>query len=798
MKKIYLILAGIITVSCLMAQVAVREENFTPTGVSNDGMVVGYYGQASSYFLWNTESDDMKEIGGISAGNGFGGMMQFSADGKYLSGSMLYDMPVSTEWTKTSLKDCIFTFTDMTAVPKMDEMLFAVGKDPEDDTKGILISTSNGGINWKQTSVVTALESVCFLTDNVGLIGGKNGSMFVTTSRGNGWSAFDPRPEGSEDQVITYHAIDFTHEEPYYGVVAAELADGGYAVYQSPDGAETWTEATGMTGIPLCATHVEGEFYNSTFYIGTKNGRIMKSTDNGLTWSLLYDTAKPLSPLSPIRRIGFSPDGQKGIAASDYCVYMTTDGGATWDYNSISEEVPVTISWNDVRWFDNNHVVVVGSKGQAYHSEDGGATWAKINAETDNTIALMTVAKTNSSICILGADGNSYRRSLIDKMESMGYMGRYNIETDEWTPLGDLGFYDQAYASGGYAISGDGKTVVGLSRYSQPDLTRIGASAHASAWNEDAGFIDLGSLYDNTGRSTRANAVSYDGSVIVGWQDQNGPWHSAVWRKNEEGGYGPNEYILIDPDGDDWEGNYPRQCSAVSLDGKWIGGYGSSINSGPLFKGAEDDDSQIANQPWIWSEEDGFKRLGMPAEFVGNTVAVANVTGINNDGTTVVGFITVGNTMYAFIWTEDGGIKTLNDYMANVLNYNMDNYQLCSILSMSPNGRYITGWGINNQTMSIMSFQIDLLMSSGIKNPGAIKNTATVYPNPVSDVLHIDMSVEGNTSIRLFNTQGQLVLTQKGYFMQNSINVENIPAGIYILDVTCEDMHKTYKIKVNH
>lgn len=34
--------------------------------------------------------------------------------------------------------------------------------------------------------------------------------------------------------------------------------------------------------------------------------------------------------------------------------------------------------------------------------------------------------------------------------------------------------------------------------------------------------MDLGSLLTDQA-STRANAVSYDGSVVVGWQDFNGP-----------------------------------------------------------------------------------------------------------------------------------------------------------------------------------------------------------------------------------------------------------------------------------
>ena len=66
MKKFNVTLAGLFAVNCLFAQVTILEENFTPTGVSNDGFVVGYYDQSSPYSLWNPESGEMTEIGGVS------------------------------------------------------------------------------------------------------------------------------------------------------------------------------------------------------------------------------------------------------------------------------------------------------------------------------------------------------------------------------------------------------------------------------------------------------------------------------------------------------------------------------------------------------------------------------------------------------------------------------------------------------------------------------------------------------------------------------------------------------------
>lgn len=127
-------------------------------------------------------------------------------------------------------------------------------------------------------------------------------------------------------------------------------------------------------------------------------------------------------------------------------------------------------------------------------------------------------------------------------------MSRYNVQSQQWVPLGNLGFIIENASSGGYAISGDGNTVVGNS-WADTNVSGGVSYTHAVAWSEAEGLMDLGSLFAPQGRSSRANAANYDGSVVVGWQDYNGPWKSAVWRKNPSGGYYPNEYLLIDPNG---------------------------------------------------------------------------------------------------------------------------------------------------------------------------------------------------------------------------------------------------------
>lgn len=62
------------------------------------------------------------------------------------------------------------------------------------------------------------------------------------------------------------------------------------------------------------------------------------------------------------------------------------------------------------------------------------------------------------------------------------------------------------------------------------------------------------------------------------------------------------------------------------------------------------------------------------------------------------------------------------------------------------------------------------------------KNNLKIYPNPTSDILNIqtDLAIE---SISVYNQLGQLVKNQK----QQSIDLTNVPNGLYILQIKLED-----------
>ena len=350
-------------------------------------------------------------------------------------------------------------------------------------------------------------------------------------------------------------------------------------------------------------------------------------------------------------------------------------------------------------------------------------------------------------------------------------MSRYNRATNQWTPVGSLGFTVDGNVSGGFAISGDGLTVAGNS---WADTAGGLAFAHAVAYNASEGLLDLGTI--NAGKSTRANAVSFDGSVVVGWQDFNGPWKSAVWRKNPAGGYYPNQYILIDTAGSATdEYNQIGECSAVSADGKWIGGYGDYANS---------------NQPWIWSKDSGVINLGALPN-TGN----GYVSSMTADGSIVVGWFDgqlFGDPQIPFIWTRTGGLRELNEYIHNVLGDSTDTHQAYTADCISPNGKYIAGYGVDNNASIYFVYRVSLTLATGLQNTTA--DNIKVYPNPTSNFITINNATKAELTIS--SMDGKLVY--KNEISGNyTFDFSGYATGIYSLTLKSGNSVFTQKIIKN-
>jgi probable HAF family extracellular repeat protein len=79
--------------------------------------------------------------------------------------------------------------------------------------------------------------------------------------------------------------------------------------------------------------------------------------------------------------------------------------------------------------------------------------------------------------------------------------------------------------------------------------------------------------------------------------------------------------------------------------------------------------------------------------------------GVSADGSVVVGWASkAAGRWRAFRWTASGGMEDLNVTYASLLT---DGSKLAGAFAISPDGRYIAGWGYNAATGRIEAFLLD-------------------------------------------------------------------------------------------
>jgi len=168
--------------------------------------------------------------------------------------------------------------------------------------------------------------------------------------------------------------------------------------------------------------------------------------------------------------------------------------------------------------------------------------------------------------------------------------------------------------------SDDGKTLVGLAW----DTCAV---ARAFRWEEGTGMVNLGSTV--TGRSSRANSVSGDGKVVVGWQELiSGYWQAAKWVNGTQTLY----------TGD-----------AGPLGQAWATNSSGSIIVGQVCRPGDLRDQSA----WVWTARDGMACLPVPIlrpAIEGSFLGIAQAT--SEDGRVIGGGHSFGLESESIIWID--------------------------------------------------------------------------------------------------------------------------------------------------
>ena len=300
----------------------------------------------------------------------------------------------------------------------------------------------------------------------------------------------------------------------------------------------------------------------------------------------------------------------------------------------------------DVSDMSDDGAIVVGNL-----FSGGGYIWTEADG--------LTPIGGGSGSPYISADGSTVVGEDTDadgKGEAAIWMGGTN-----WQLLGGVpgGESCDAFFSSAWGTNGDGSQIVGLAWVPN-------CRAHAFIYDAVNGMVDLGTTVD--GRSTRANGIADDGSVIVGWQDAvDGFRQGASWTN------GVQTLYTMTLNGQELG---VGEAQAANADGSVIVG-----SNNPLLGG------------WRWTAAGGVEDTGTLSGFNYS----GHNTDVSDDGNTIVGFSGFAFDRQAHIWTADGGLEQLDAYLiAHGVNV-PDGWSSQVATAISGDGRTIAGFGFDAQ-----------------------------------------------------------------------------------------------------
>lgn len=388
----------------------------------------------------------------------------------------------------------------------------------------------------------------------------------------------------------------------------------------------------------------------------------------------------------------------------------------------------------------SNTGVAAGNVMNVYH-----VMWNEGNGLV--TIGELSGNEQISGTTSISQDGKYISGTMVNPNSGKTEMARYNTITNDWTYLGVLS--PDADGSSAWGMTSDGSAVVGLGFVS-------GWEAHAVKWTQETGLVDMGST--TSGSSSRANAISDDGKVIVGWQDDDfGDRFAVYWKDNVQ------KFIK------NGENYITGESQAVTPDGNTIVG------------SAEGEEAAF-----VWNVVDGYTNIKHP-----DPMYIGGASGVSDDGKTVIGFFrpwgapaTAGE---GFIWTKETGAINLNDYVAS-LGYDELGITFALPMGISPNGKYISGLGATEDGMKGFVIKLPANLATGV-TPN--KSKIAMYPNPVKDVVTIT-NADQITHVEIYNVAGQKVKSAK-MLKNNQLNLSGLSKGVYFLKI--ENAGKTETMK---
>jgi len=228
---------------------------------------------------------------------------------------------------------------------------------------GKLLRTVNGGNNWivQYSDTTLQLWGLWFVNSNTGFVAGSNGRIMKTTNRGDNWIIQTTPTSTALDGIY------FVNETTGY-------VGGANIFLKTTDAGQSWVNKVGSFISPFeTAQSVYFSDANTGIY-STNAARIVRTTDGGDTWNLVYSTTSG----GAVWGIAF-PNPTTGYGCTNVgTVLKTVNGGVNW----IEQSTPLTENLYEISFPSVNTGYIASWSGKILKTTNGGSTY--INSTNSN------------------------------------------------------------------------------------------------------------------------------------------------------------------------------------------------------------------------------------------------------------------------------------------------------------------------------------------------------------------------------------------------------------------------------
>ncbi len=589
---------------------------------------------------------------------------------------------------------------------------------------GKLYKSENGGANWTSSSAgigTEDLNGINFLDEQKGIVVGDNGKMYMTNDGGITWTA--------QTSGVTRNLLD----AKYYsdGLIVV----GEYGVILSKEGTGDWQSVVTRTDSDIRG--ISGVSFNNTHVCG--GGGFIRNNTNGRSNFFNFEINPMLANLVDI----FYYDANMGFAVSSLnnAIIKTTNGGTKWDLTA-----GATVSFNWVQKSPNNGgignnlcmhptdrntaYVVYGNK--VYVSRDRGEVW--------NQIATISIGTRAHSFYVTPLDTNVWLAAIESSPDKVVRSTDYGAT---WNTILSYNF-----SSYGQPLEMD-QNIPGTFYYA-PDGTTTGFFKST----------DNGATFTSVSNN---NPFTSPCDIIVMWDSSDvmyvGDNEADIFKTSNNG----VNWTLVKPTS---SSEVPSMCNSV-FDPTIC--YATTWGSSQVYRTLNSGDN--------WSVVANNSGSGWGSDLC------------HEDPTVVL----TGNYGTQAYLTTNGG--------ANFFNIN-------SGLGGAGAGIMVPdrGWMLNMQTGSLYKLNINysVLTSSEenqITNIADSYQLSQNYPNPFNPSTKINFSVPkaGNVSLKVYDQLGkEVVILSNGFRNAGTYEVtfdaSKFSSGVYFYNFTAEGYTATKKM----